>query len=291
METIKVGVSTMALPQKLAKGDSRWGELTGSFRNKDLMLADLANEIWTGHAYTVWLKKPWRESANYDLGAYLCLDFDRGDITSSLQSLAKDPFINRYATLLYETYSADPLQGIYRSRVLFALDEPIRQANNYVRAASALLWLYSTGDPLCRDAARQWMGTNRKEMMLLDNRLPLSVVRDLIQRYEETGKLARKRFEPKPFTGSNDDETLQRLESMMTSAASGNRNATLNEVGYILGLNIAQGRIDKNWGLNCIAAAAQRTGLDDREIEYHLRRSVEAGEEAAMLNLSMKGLH
>lgn len=291
MDTIKVGVSSLAFPEKLAKGDPRWRDLTSSFQNEEMSVADLANAIWTGHAFTVWLKKPWRDTANYLLGHYLCLDFDREGPESSIEVLKTDPFINRYATLIYETYSSNASAGIFRSRVLFALDGEIHQAANYVRAASALLWLFSTGDPQCRDAARQWMGTYRKDIYLLDNRLPLNVVQDLIKRYEETGKRVRERYVPKPFTGSNDDETLQRLESMMASAASGNRNATLNEVGYILGLNIAQGRIDRAWGMSTIASAAQMVGLDDREIDYHLRRSVEHGMDAAMLNLNTKGMH
>ena len=119
------------------------------------------------------------------------------------------------------------------------------------------------------------------------------VTADLIKRYEETGKRVRERYVPKPFNGSNDDETLQRLETMMMTAASGNRNATLNEVGFILGLNVAQGRIDKSWGMSTIASAAQRVGLDDREIDYHLRRAVENGMDAAMMNLNTntKGMH
>lgn len=277
---VKIAFSSMALEGKLLKGDERWKVLTKSYENRDVTLLDAANLIYMGHPFTCQLTKPWRDRENFKLGQHLGLDFDRN---GRIGEILKDTFAQKYGWLLYETYSSTPENP--RCRLIFRLDRPIFQAVNYVRAATSLLWLYSTADPQCKDAARQWWGTDRKNIELIGNTLPLEVLQDIIKRYEESGKQARRLYVPKPFNGKNDDESMQRLERMMDGVVEGERNGKLNEVGFLLGLYIAQGTIDETWGKSCIARIALNKGLDEKEVEYHLNRAVAHGQEATMLNL------
>ncbi len=291
--TVNIGISSLALQGKLPKNDARWAELGASFVNTAFtieptnglyMPMDLINAIWTGHAYTVKLKKKWRETLNFDQGWHLCLDLDTGDKRSSIAVLRKDPFLERFASFIYETYSADSAAGIYKSRVVFLLDQPIYQPENYVLAATSLLWMFSLADPLCKDAVRQWFGTYHKDVHILGNVLPLDMVKHFIQSYQASGRAARRTFQPRPFNGKNDDEALNRIVNAMRGAVSGNRNATLNEQAFILGLNIADGRIDETWGKGQLLQAALSTGLDTDEAEYTIKRAVEHGKDSAMLN-------
>jgi hypothetical protein len=274
----------MQLMDKLPKSDPRWSVIGRTFVNETLTVYEAASRVWNGHAFTVQLTKPWRDKANYLQGQHLGLDFDSGE-NAAITALVKDPFVAKYGSFVYSTYSARPTEGIHKSRVIFVLDTPIRQPSNYVLAATAMLWLFGAADPQCKDSVRQWFGTFRKDIEFLGGILPLELVKDIIQKYQETGQRLRKAYRPKPFNGENDDESLDRLVSAMAGAASGNRNATLNRVAFLLGRDIAGGRIEEGWGKQCILNAARTTGLEESEIEYHLDRSVEAGKEAAMLNL------
>ena len=88
--TCKIAFSTMALKGKIADGDARWAQFTGSFRNLELDTIDIANEIYMGHPLTTWHKNNWRHSSNYQLGMHIGLDFDTEDERSTLAYLAKE---------------------------------------------------------------------------------------------------------------------------------------------------------------------------------------------------------
>lgn len=296
---VQVAVSNIALAQKPDKGNPVWKKLTSSYRNVDVPIIELANLIWTGHSFTCRLKPNangtiWREQAAFDGAQHLCLDFDTNDIRSSIEQLLKDPFIKRWAALLYSSFSSLPLEGKYRTRVVFFFpdDELIRQAKNYVLAAKALLWMFGTADPQCSDPARPWLGTNRGEMYVNTGddfeprRLPLDHIRDLAQRYEETKRINLRTFVPQPFNGKNDDATLNRLISRMASAGEGMRNGTLNECGFLLGIAIAEGRIDRTWGEQNLHRAALTTGLDDGEVRRTLTHALADGLEASAMSVS-----
>lgn len=285
---LEAAFSTMQIQEKFEKSDPRWKEIGSSFVNMEVPFVEAASRIWTGHAFTVQLTKPWRDGKNFLLGKHLGLDFDSGTEASSISTLVRDPFIEKYATFVYSTYSARPSDGLHRTRVIFALDQPIRQPKNYVLAATALLWLFGSADPLCKDSVRQWFGTYQKDMELLGNVLPLSLVKDLVVRYQDTGMKLRKQYHPRPFNGNNDDVSLDRLVSSMASAAPGCRNATLNTTAFLLGKDIAEGRIDEDWGKQCLIRAAMATGLDEQEASYHTERGIESGKEANMMKVAYR---
>jgi hypothetical protein len=198
----KVAFSKMVTPGKIAAGDSVWPEFNASFVNRELELLDIANEIYTGHAFTTWHKDNWRNNANYTLGQHIALDFDSEDVRSTLPHLAKDKFIAKHAALIYTTPSHTPATP--RARVLFLLDQPIHQAANYTAAVSSLLWLFGTADRQCKDACRFFYGSQHCEVEWLDNVLPLEKVRQIISQYKATGEVVKRAHEKRNYSPTTD---------------------------------------------------------------------------------------
>jgi hypothetical protein len=188
MGTYKMSFSSMSINGKLLAGDPQWERFNNSFENKELETIDVANEIYTGHAFTTWHKKP-RNAANYIIAQHIALDFDTEDERSTLPYLAKDKFIKKFAALAYTTPSHTP--DAPRARVLFLLDTPINQAKNYTAAVSALLWLFGTADRQCKDACRFFYGSHNCDLEWIDSVLPLTKIRQIIDQYQATGNIAK----------------------------------------------------------------------------------------------------
>lgn len=189
----KISFSTMALRGKIADGDALWPRFTGSFRNVELDLIDIANEIYTGHPLTTWHKNNWRHSSNYELGQHIGLDFDTEDQHSTLAHLVKDKFIAKYGALVYTTPSHTPEAP--RARVLFLLDQPIHQPKNYIAAVASLLWLFGTADAKCKDPCRFFYGSTDCDVEYLDNVLPLSKLKEIMGNYQATGTVVKRHHE------------------------------------------------------------------------------------------------
>lgn len=205
--TYKIALSKYQLSQKIPYGSDIWPRFNASFNNREIDPPRLMQMIYDGHALTTWHKDHWRVGANYICGQHLGLDFDAGDNTSSIPTLMKDKFIQRYASILYTTMSHTPEAP--RARVMFLLDQPIMQAKNYTLAASALLWLFGTADRQCKDAVRFFYGSPGCEFEYLDNVLPLEIVKKLICDYQASGAGVKKRTE-RNYHAPADQEDVQK---------------------------------------------------------------------------------
>ena len=195
------------LQGKIPPGHPYWKKFNGSFQNMELPYNEFATAIYTGKPFTTWHKNNWRHSDNYLLGHHLGVDFDTEDKRSTIAHLLKDPFVQKYASLVYTTPSHTIEKP--RARVVFLLEEPINQAKNYVAAATALLWLFGSADRQCKDAARFFYGAGAgADMELLPGRLPLAIVKDMIRQYQSTGLRQKRRsqtYEPR----STDEKEVQ----------------------------------------------------------------------------------
>ena len=201
-----------AVDAKLLPGDPRWSTFNSSFVNREVTALELNDALEAGHPITTWLTNGWRKTGNYQLGQHLALDFDTRDQRSDLNVLVADPFVWRYAAVLYTTPSHTP--DAPRARVVFLLDTPIHQAKNYVDAATALMWMFGFADRQCKDAARFFFGgkPGACEAMCLDRELPLDLVKDLIARHKTTS--VRERRAPNPrYAGQTPDE--QRVQDAL----------------------------------------------------------------------------
>jgi hypothetical protein len=242
--TTKMSFSTMQLSGKIPPGDSLWGKFNASFENVDVPIIEIANYIYTGHAFTTWHRNNWRHSDNYILGQHIGLDFDTEDERSTLAGLAKDRFIARYASLIYTTPSHAPDKP--RARVLFTLDQPIYQAKNYTLAASALVWLFGAADSKCKDAARFFYGSTNCTVEWLDNTLPIDVIKGMIRQYQSTGTQAKRQTE-RTTTGNVNADRI--VETVIGKAAVGERNS----LGFWLACKLFE------------------EGLHRSEVETHMR--------------------
>lgn len=207
MNTYKIAVGPM-LPGKIPAGSPYWKTFNGLFENKELTQANLASEIYLGKPFTTWHSNHWRDSKNYICGHHLGIDFDTEDTRSEISTLLKDPFVQKYASILYTT----PSHTIEapRARVVFLLEQPIYQAKNYAAAAAALLWLFSSADRQCKDAARFFYGAGSgADMELLDGVLPISTVKDMIAQYQKTGHQQKKRSNVTYEAQSTDEQEVQ----------------------------------------------------------------------------------
>jgi hypothetical protein len=189
-DTYKIAVSQYILNRKIPAGDPAWAKFNAGFENYELGISRIVTAIYEGRAITTQHKDHWRTAANYLCGQHLGLDFDNGDVTSSIDHLLKDSFIGRYAAFLYSTISHKDESP--RSRVIFLLDKPIVLSKNYSMAASALLWLFGTADRQCKDAVRFFYGAPGCRVEMVNNILPLEVVQHLIAQYLETGQTEKR---------------------------------------------------------------------------------------------------
>ena len=203
----KVAFSHMTLSGKIPPNDPVWTQFNASFENMDLEMIEIANLIYTGHAFTTWHKDHWRAGKNYQLGQHLALDMDTEDNRSTLPYLASDKFIKQYASIIYTTPSHTPEAP--RARVLFLLDTPIQQPANYVLAVSSLLWLFGTGDRQCKDSARFFYGSTGCEVELPNKTLPLAVVKQLIADYQKTGLRVKRSHENKQYSAPADQKRVE----------------------------------------------------------------------------------
>ncbi len=179
MMDIKIAFSSMELPGKIPPGSPIWKEFNASFENMEIDAPTISFLIDEGRAFTTWHGNNWRDSDNFICGQHIGLDFD----SSGIDTVLRDPFIQKYASILYATPSSTPENP--RCRALFLLDTPIMQAANYGRAAAALIWLFGeTADRQCKDAVRFFYGSLASMPTRLDNILPLTVLRQTIANHE-----------------------------------------------------------------------------------------------------------
>ena len=191
------------LKGKIPPGSPFWKTFNGSFVNSELTLSAFATAVYQGRPFTTWHSNKWRDSKNYILGHHLGVDFDTEDRRSEIATLMKDPFISKYASLLYTTPSHT--METPRARVVFLLDQPIQQAKNYALAAASLLWLFSAADRQCKDPVRFFYGAGPgADMELLPGVLPISIIKDMIRRYQQTGERQKRRAEN--YQGATADE-------------------------------------------------------------------------------------
>ena len=210
METYTISIGP-SLAEKIQPMSSYWPKFNSSFSNQTVTSPELANLIYEHHAFTTWHDNQWRTTDNYLQGQHIGLDFDTMDKRSSIPYLLDDPFISKYASLLYTTPSHTI--DAPRCRVVFLLDTPIYQAKNYALAATSLLWLFGgTADRQCKDAVRFFYGAQvGGDIEWLPNILPLDIVKDIIARYKATGQREKKTVQNYQPTNADEREVQNAL--------------------------------------------------------------------------------
>ena len=185
----QVSINTLFSGEKLGPQgkDRRWGRFNAAFKPEVHTAESLLAEIRTGHSFCCALRgdncgldhcgatKPccpdrrndpthcgrpfgYRKASHFLSAQTLELDFDQGDVTSSISYLREKPFISEYAACLYSTLSSTPETP--KSRVVFVMEGPITDAAHYRKARIALLHRYPESDQAIKDSARFLYGSH-----------------------------------------------------------------------------------------------------------------------------------
>ena len=157
---------------------STWADFNKTFQVEALDIRGIARTIQAGHAIAA-AHHSNRHSDNFISAQHIGLDFDHDSIETVLQQ----PLIADRAGIVHATSSHTPAAP--RSRAVFILDQPIRDAITYARYTAALTWAHGIADQKCKDAARLWFGAKGCEMVVRpDKVLPLAVLDVLVEQYE-----------------------------------------------------------------------------------------------------------
>ena len=182
----QVSINRLYAGEKLAPGDRRWRRFTGAFLTENHTAESLLAAVMRGHSFSCVLGEceldhcgqyfccpnrkddvthcgrpfGYRKKSHFISAQTLELDFDQGTETSSIPHLLTDPFISEHAAFLYSTLSPTPQAP--KSRVVFVLDTPYTDADNYHEARAALLHRYPQSDQSIKDPARFLYGSDPK---------------------------------------------------------------------------------------------------------------------------------
>jgi hypothetical protein len=195
----------------------KWARYNDSFTNVKMGLPGIAAVLRAGYAIACKLQlKPnhRRKKDNFASAQHTGLDFDTEDERSTLAVLAADPFIARYAALLYTTASHTPDKP--RARVLFVLDEVVTDPVEYRRLTVALMAHYgTTPDAKTKDPARLWYGSKDCDLLQLGHLLPVSVVRQMADEQErQAQREVKAKPAPRPPEGQSVIEAYNRAHSI-----------------------------------------------------------------------------
>jgi len=256
------------------------------FPSRWITLPELAAHITGGGAFSVAAFTGDNRKREYFDRAYLIgLDFDK--LTpGSAALLRQNPFVSRYSWLAYATPSATPEQP--KMRLVFVLDRPVFNADEYENYLAALQWKFAdfAPDANCKDAARFFFGSDKPGAIVNHNaELPVAVLQELATarvkaldaELEQTRGQCPARV---PATGNRAARyAVKAYENTLAELAAtgkGNRNSALFKTAcYLLGMargnwpGIAEGN-----ALADLRQTAKRIGLEEHEIEATLRSAV-----------------
>lgn len=216
----RIAINSLATG-KLPSGDPLWATFNDSFVNEQFDRSEIANAIYTGHAYTTWHEGR-RCVDNFVLGQHLALDMDTGDKRSTFDALLKDEFIRTYAGILHTTPSHSPEAP--RARVIFLLDKFITDAAAYHAASEFLIAQFDGADRACKDASRFFFGCKDCEIATFANVLPLDHLRSYYKRWKAAQPKRQTAPPPRTQTTEHKAQPDRLLEYAIQDAPGQGRN-------------------------------------------------------------------
>jgi|GEM_PF-3120308 len=172
----------------IGKGDFTSPSANSDFQNLTLSVQEFANHISLGQAFSPQLKDGKRLGKNFEQANWLGLDFDSG---FTLEEAMSDLFIQKFGTIIYTTvnHQKEKLKGrgkvdpaCDRLRVIFLLENPITDPEEYKAACRGLFKRYPQADHSTGDPARLFCGSKDCILSVFENNfLNDSLVKTLIQ--------------------------------------------------------------------------------------------------------------
>ena len=241
--------------------------------------------VLAGHPYTA-CHIGFRHERNFTAGQVLSLDFDTEDEVSTIKHLSSVDFFNKYAYAIYTT--ASHTEDKPRARVVFLLQEPIKRPSIFSLAASGLVHHFSLSDPSCIDPARIFFGSLNGDVLFLNNGLPLSVLKPIIEKEIEKREAdlqrSREEFEAMVrdrglVTDYDIEESLRKAAEMIIAAPDGSRHLTRLKVGKLVGGWVAGNEgLSYSDALNYLSSAAQlNTSSPASSVVRDIKSGMDAG--------------
>ena len=144
--------------EKRQANDNIWA--LGAFSNVTMPPSVIVTHITSGKAICIAaLSKNWRNSSNFASAQIMGIDLDE---SPGVDALLEDKFVSEQAFLVYPTASHS--EGAPRSRILFALDEPITDPARYKKLLMRLMYRFNLPiDEACKDVVRIFYGSDKAE--------------------------------------------------------------------------------------------------------------------------------
>jgi phage/plasmid-associated DNA primase len=172
------------------------------FENVTLSVQEFAKSITLGRAFSPQLKDGKRTSKNFLQSSYLGLDIDSG---LTLEEVLADPFIQKYACIIYptENHQKEKIKPsgkveppCDRFRVIFVLKNPITDPVEYQAACRGLFKRYPQADRSTGDPGRLFCGSVGCNPYVFEhNVLPPTEVEALIK----AGRIERSEIVSSPW--------------------------------------------------------------------------------------------
>jgi hypothetical protein len=276
---------------KIPPGDPRWATFNDRFLARDLEPVEIANEIYTGHAYAG-IHQGRRSLENFVASQHIAIDMDSADERSAFATLQAHDLVRMYGGMMHTTPSHT--DAAPRARVIFFLDKPITDAGGFQTAAKFLVSQFDGADPACTDASRFFYGSKGCDIWFSDNVLPVAQLRQFWRRWNATQHAAPRegivRMEeyraarPTAQRGTDVDfgmgpkrHNLDALLDPVRNAAQGNRNNALNRQSFLAGKDVTAGRIGESEIVEHLLRAALAAGLDEHEALRTIRSGMRGG--------------
>lgn len=155
LPTFKIAVNRLRFVEKPTQGMIDWDKFNDGFRNMELDIMRFCNAVYMGFPYCPWMDGR-RKVENFQLAQHIAIDMDCGDKRADMETLQRHPLVQTYGAIIHETPSHKP--EVPRARVIFILDEPIKDAAGYKVAIQTVTELFDGSDPACVDSARFFYG-------------------------------------------------------------------------------------------------------------------------------------
>lgn len=149
------------------------------WERRDWNLAEIVQHVTIGGAISVAnLRNDHRDESEFLSAQLIGVDFD--DNAPNVDFFRyEEELAGQYAFYIGPTFNSTP--ELPRTRVLFALEQPVTDPNLYRRYVLKLLHWYAflTPDPSCKDPVRMFFGSFPQDYEFKDVRLPLAVLEQL----------------------------------------------------------------------------------------------------------------
>jgi len=200
---ITVSVNKNFRNKELVPGATKSAWSTG-YTTETLRPIDLYRLVTQGVAWAPAVFSGGRARKNFISAQLIGLDFDQGP---DVETLRRDPFIERYGLFLYPTPTSTP--DAPRTRVVFMLSERVDCPTRYEALVRGLLRQFDAYQPddACKDAARGFYGSTRRGSYYIGNILPIEIAgglcADEAKLDDERWQAARRRaaITPAPSAG------------------------------------------------------------------------------------------